>query len=76
MTALPASLASWPADAREDYEERAAICESMSGARRDVAERNAERIVREKYAGGQIFVYAHTRIGVERPPGPVRPSLK
>lgn len=46
---LPASVADWPDDAREDYEERAAIIEYDGRRNRADAERMAEKMVREKH---------------------------
>lgn len=49
MTLQPL-VADWPADAVEDYMERAAIVEFCGRRNRLDAERLAEKIVREKYA--------------------------
>lgn len=43
---LPVPVAGWPEDRRADFEERAAIMEFDGGLVREVAEREAERLVR------------------------------
>ena len=47
---LPADLAHWPEDARDQRAERAAIMEFDGGLPRDAAEREAERCVRLEHA--------------------------
>ena len=46
---LPASLLSWPADALEEYEERAAIREYLGKMPRARAEEAAEEDVRRRW---------------------------
>lgn len=47
---LPESVATWPAEARERFEERAGILEFDGGLAREVAEREAERLERVRHA--------------------------
>ena len=47
---LPLEVTAWPADAREDLEERAAIQEFDGGLDRVTAEREAEHRVRLRFA--------------------------
>ena len=47
---LPPAVADWPADAREDYEERAAIVRCYLQCSQAWAEELAERMIRQKYA--------------------------
>lgn len=47
---LPESVATWPAEARERFEERAGILEFDGGLLREVAEREAERLERVTHA--------------------------
>ena len=49
-TLLPPEVTAWPADAREDLEERAAIQEFDGGLDRATAEREAELRVRLRFA--------------------------
>jgi hypothetical protein len=46
---LPANPSDWPPPAKEDYEERAAILEYEANMPRADAEREAERLTREKW---------------------------
>lgn len=48
---LPPDLADWPEDAREEWEERAAIMEYDGGATRADAEMLAEERVRARWEG-------------------------
>lgn len=47
---LPALVRDWPAEAREELEERAAILEYDARMERGRAERAAEHIVREQWS--------------------------
>lgn len=47
---LPASVHHWPPDAKEDYEERAAIMEFVGCIARPYAERLAEALIRQAWA--------------------------
>ena len=47
---LPPRVADWPADWREDFEERAAIIEYLGGQRRADAEGEAETLLRDRYS--------------------------
>ncbi len=49
---LPASVAEWDPDARESYEERAAIMEFDGGLSRLEAELSAEALVRQRRSAG------------------------
>lgn len=46
---LSALISEWPAEAREEYEERAAILEHEARMGKDRAERAAEHIVRDRW---------------------------
>jgi hypothetical protein len=52
---LPAHVADWPADVRFEYEERAAIIEYDGGRPRDVAEREAEQMIRVLWSTVQVI---------------------
>ena len=47
---LPEQVADWSRDARDQFEERAGICEFVGGLPRAEAERVAEACVREEHA--------------------------
>lgn len=47
---LPFSITDWPADAREAFEERAAIVEYEAHRSRKEAERMAEEMVRNEWS--------------------------
>lgn len=47
---LPASVVAWPEEVRFQAEERAGILQFDGGLVREVAEREAERLVRVEYA--------------------------
>ena len=51
---LPPDVSAWPADAREDLEERAGIMEFDGGLPRSAAEREAEHLVRLRFAGAAL----------------------
>jgi hypothetical protein len=48
---LAPDIKDWPADALDDYEERAAIMEYHGNMSREDAEREAEALIRRRYEG-------------------------